>query len=176
MASELVNVAGLKELNDMLQQLPVRVEKNIMRTAIGAASRVVRDRAKELAPVDSGQLRKSIRSGSTRVRAGSAQVTVSAGAWYARFLEFGTASFYTGDGKTVGKPYKIPKRSRTGKVSRNKKALAFSGGGVVVNNVTHPGVRPKPFMRPAFDQATAPAIEAFRQHVIARLAKEVAKL
>lgn len=176
MANEAFRVDGLKELNAMLQQLPLRVEKNIMRTAIGAASRVVRDKAKELAPADSGQLRRSIRSGSTRVRRGKAQVAVTAAAWYARFLEFGTASFYIGSGKTVGKPYSIPKRSRTGKVSRKKKALSFNGGDVAVNNVLHPGVRPQPFMRPAFDQSTGPAIEAFRQHVIARLAKEVGKL
>lgn len=175
MASELVKVDGLKELNALLSQLPIRIEKNIMRTAITAAARVVRDKAKELAPVDSGKLRRSIRVGSSRVRGGKAQVNVYSGEWYSHFLEFGTASYYTGKGKSAGKPYSIPKKTRGGRISRNKKALAF-GNGIVVNNVTHPGIKPRPFMRPAFDRGSAPAIEAFRQNVANRLQSEVAKL
>jgi HK97 gp10 family phage protein len=107
-------VEGLKELYDMLQQLPVKLEKNILRGAIRAGSKSVADEARRRAPVlsfpdprrEMGALSKSVRVMSTGVRGGVVKGGVVAGgkttvgrgkskvaadAFYAKFVEFGTA-------------------------------------------------------------------------------------
>lgn len=169
MANKPFEVQGLSELRTMLQQLPVRIERNIMRGALRAGANVIRDSARLAAPVDDGLLRKSIKTGSSKVRFNNVIVSVETKLFYARMIEFGTASFYTGQGRSVKKPYRIPKA----KGKRIKKALAF--GNVIVNNVTHPGIKPQPFMRKAFDSSKEKAIENFRAFVSSRLAAEAAK-
>jgi HK97 gp10 family phage protein len=172
MANEFFQVQGLKELHQMLQELPVRIEKNIMRGAIRAGANVYRDAARQAAPVDDGILKRSIKTGSTNVKKGRVVVNVGTDLYYARMVEFGTASFYTGTGRSVGKPYKIPKLTK-GK-RRLKKALNF--GGVMRNSAVHPGIRPQPFMRRAFDGASDQAVATFAQYVSTRLAKEIGKI
>lgn len=175
MANETFNVQGLKELHQMLQELPVRIEKNIMRGAIRAGANVYRDAARAASPVDDGLLKRSIKTGSTNVKKGRVVVNVGTDLYYARMVEFGTASYYTGTGKSVKKPYKIPKRSKSGKTTKRlKKAVKF--GNVIVNNVTHPGIKPQPFMRRAFDGASDQAVATFAQYVSTRLAKEIGKI
>lgn len=174
MANEF-NVQGLKELHAMLQELPVRIERNIMRGAIRAGANVFRDAARQAAPVDDGDLKRSIKTSSPNVKKGNVVVNVGTDVFYARMVEFGTATYYTGNGKTVGGPYKIPKRLKSGNIGkRTKKALKF--GNVIVNSVTHPGIKPKPFMRPAFDNSSSAAVAKFAEYVAARLDKEVRKL
>jgi len=175
MANESFNVQGLKELHTMLQELPLRIERNIMRGAIRAGANVYRDAARQAAPVDDGTLKKSIKTGSTNIKKGKVVVNVGTDLFYARMVEFGTASYYTGNGRSVGKPYKIPKASKSGKVNKRlKKALKF--GNVIVNNVTHPGIKPQPFMRRAFDGASDQAVATFAQYVSTRLDKEIRKI
>lgn len=175
MANESFQVQGLKELHAMLQELPVRIERNIMRGAIRAGANVFRDAARQAAPVDDGTLKRSIKTASSKVTKGKVTVNVGTDLYYARMVEFGTASFYTGKGRSVGKPYKIPKTSKTGKISkRTKRAIKF--GNIIRNNAVHPGIRPKPFMRPAFDTASDGAVAKFAEYVAARLDKEIGKL
>lgn len=174
MASE-IKVEGLADLQKMLSQLPAKLEANIMRGGLRAASNIYRDRARENVPRKSGDLRKSIKVG-TKNRKGIVHATITAGdakAFYAHMIEFGTASFFTGSGKSVGAPYKIPGKTKGGKTTRNKKALAF--GNSVYNNVTHPGVHPVAFMRRAFDQGTAEVMEALKLYIGGRLGKELLK-
>lgn len=174
MANEF-QVQGLKELHNMLQQLPVRIERNIMRGAIRAGANVYRDAARLAAPVDDGLLKRSIKTGSTNVKRGKVVVNIGTDLYYARMVEFGTASFYTGTGRSVKKPYKIPKTSKSGKTTKRlKKALKF--GNVIVNSVTHPGIRPQPFMRKAFDGASDQAVSTFAQYISTRLAAEIRKI
>jgi HK97 gp10 family phage protein len=172
MASDAFQVQGLRELHQMLQQLPVRIEKNIMRGALRAGANVMRDAARQAAPVDDGTLKRSIKTSSTKVKKGNVTVDVGTDLYYARMIEFGTASFYTGNGRSVGKPYKIPKLTK-GK-RRLKKALNF--GGIMRNSAIHPGIKPKPFMRPAFDNSSNGAVAKFAEYVAARLDKEIGKL
>ena len=175
MANEAFNVRGLKELHQMLQQLPVRIERNIMRGAIRAGANVFRDAARQAAPVDDGRLKRSIKTSSTNVKRGKVTVNVGSDLFYARMVEFGTASYYTGNGRTVGAPYFIPKRDKSGKASkRKKKAVKF--GNVIVNNVKHPGIKPRPFMRRALDSSSQSAIATFADYVRVRLAAEIRKI
>lgn len=170
-----ISVEGLADLQKMLNSLPAKIEANIMRGGLRAASNIYRDRARNNVPRKSGDLRKSIKVG-TKFRKGLVSATITAGddkAFYAHMIEFGTASFFEGSGKSVGGPYKIPGKTKGGKSTRNKKAVAF--GDLVYNNVTHPGVRPVAFMRKAFDQGTDEVMEALRLYVGGRIGKEMLK-
>lgn len=144
-------VQGLKELHDILQQLPVRLEKNVMRGAIRAGSKPVAEEARRRAPVLKdgdprrvmGALSKSVRVMSPNVKQGVVRGGVVAGgkssvgrgknkvqadAFYAHFVEFGTVNMAA-----------------------------------------------QPFMRPAVDAKTNAAIEATAQYIRERVETELLK-
>ena len=154
MANEL-HVSGLSELDKLLKELPAKIEGNIMRGAMRAGAKVFADRAKQMVPVKSGQLRDSIKV-STRSKRGRVSATVRAGgkkAFYAHMVEFGTARHFI-------KP-------------RKRKSLFFAG--IAREVVDHPGASPKPFMRPALDGGQVEAVNAAADYIRKRLAKEAAK-
>jgi HK97 gp10 family phage protein len=140
---------GGKELQAFLNQLPAKIERNIMRSALRAGAKVIADEAKLNVPVKDGLLRDSIRV-STRARKGQVTASAKAGsrkAWYWRFVEFGTAAH------TI--------KSSIGS------ALFFNGG--AFKSVRHPGARAKPFMRPALDSKSNDAIRAVGRKIQERL-------
>lgn len=154
MANEL-HVSGLSELDRLLKELPAKIEGNIMRGAVRAGAKVMETRAKELVPVDDGDLRDSIKV-STKSKRGQVSATVRAGgkkAFYAHMVEFGTARHFI-------KP-------------RKRKSLFFAGMAREV--VDHPGTSPKPFMRPALDNSQREAVDAAASYIRQRLEKEAAK-
>lgn len=161
-----IQVKGLAELHKVLQNLPEQLEKKVLRNALRAGANEFKKAAQAQVPIKSGALRKSIRV-KTSARKGRwrLKATVTAGnaeAFYAHMVEFGTASYYTGSGRTVGGPYEIkPVKG---------KALAFLG--LARDAVIHPGIHPQPFMRPAFDSGSEAAIAAFAESVRKRLSKE----
>jgi HK97 gp10 family phage protein len=170
MASEL-RIEGLAELDKMLKTLPATIEGNVMRGGLRAGTKIFADLAKAAVPVDDGDLKKSVRV-RTRNRRGQLSASVVAGnkkAWYAHLIEFGTASFYEGRGKTVGKPYEI-------KPSKKSKSKALKFGDNFAASVTHPGIKPQPFMRPALDDGSADAVEAMAEYIRRRLPQELAKV
>lgn len=163
-----ISVTGLADLQKMLDELPAKIEANIMRGALRQGANVYRDRARANAPVGkTGRLKKSIKV-KTTLRKGKAISQIVAGggdAFYAKFVEFGTASFYEGNGRTVGAPYKIE--------PKNKKALKF--GEVFSASAVHEGVRPTGFMRRAFDGGTSEVIEEVAAYVRMRIGREIIK-
>lgn len=148
MADEQAIIGG-RELDALLQSLPVKVERNILRSALRAGAAVFRTEARQNVPVDEGDLRASIRV-TTRTRRGTVYAAVKAGGsraphWH--WIEFGTAA------------HKIrPKR---------QEALAF--GRTVAREVDHPGGRPQPYMRPAFDSGQRAALAAIAAKIRERL-------
>jgi HK97 gp10 family phage protein len=165
------SVAGLADLKKQLETLPAKIEGNVMRGALTAALRVIMAEAKANVPTKSGKLAKSIKIRADRkaARRGFVNVNLTAGdkeAFYAHMIEYGTASFYTGSGESVGAAYEIK--------PKNKKALGFGGGAVA--SVTHPGVKPQPFMRPAVDSASGAAITKMADYIKKRLPKELNKV
>lgn len=163
-------ITGLDELYRSLQDLPVKIERNVMRGALRAGIGRYRDLARARVPEDSGDLKSSIRIRFARrsERFGWVRGYLVAGnkkAFYAHMIEFGTASHYEGIGTTVGGPYRI--------VARLAGSLFL--GGIFRSQVTHPGIKPQPFMRPALDQGTDEAIRAAADYVRERLPKEIAK-
>lgn len=151
MADESTIIGG-RELAEFLQQLPVKVEKNIMRSALRAGVAVFRDELKAKAPVKSGALRRSIRV-STTTKKGFVLARVRVGgkvAPHAHLVEFGT------------KPHKIEPRNGQG----------LTVGSQVVSGVDHPGAEPNPFVRPTFDSQSTASIEAVGRKVRERLTNE----
>ncbi len=146
------HIKGGEALQKFLTELPVKIEQNIMRSALRAGAKVIADEAKRNVPIQSGDLRNSIRL-STKSRRGRVSATVKAGnkkAWYYRFVEFGTAAHEI-------KP-------------KNAKSLFVAG--IFSELVNHPGARAKPFMRPAFDSRSNDAIRAVGLKIKERLNKQ----
>lgn len=177
MATELTNVTGLKELDAILKTLPAKVEGNVMAGALRAGQTVfLKGAAAELqaaGAVDTGELLRSlrIRLQTRSKRFGWVRVSLKAGgktAPHAHLVEFGTASYYTGSGRSVRKPYKI-------KPKKGNKLGALAFGGKVVEEVTHPGARPVPFMRRSVDKHQQAALDATMTYLRKRIPKEVTK-
>ena len=121
-----------------------------MRTALRAGAKVMLDEVKQRIPSDTGQLRASARV-TTRYRKGTASASVKVGnfvAWYARLVEFGT------------RPHTIRPKNPGG-------VLRF--GGVTTREVQHPGIRPRPYMRPAAEAAFQQSVRAVEKKIRERL-------
>jgi HK97 gp10 family phage protein len=146
------NIIGGAELARMLATLPAKIEQNIMRSALRAGAAVIRAEAKTTAPVLSGALKKSIRI-SGKAKKGQITVSVKMGgktAPHAHLVEFGT---------------------RAHKIAPNA-AQALAIGGALVGGADHPGAKPSPFFRAAFDAKSAEAIAAVADQIRKRLTKE----
>ena len=106
-----------------------RVITNASRRELTEAARQVVNRAKVLAPVDTGRLRASIRADPPRIFSLRGSVTVGSDVEYSGYVNDGT------------RPHTIRPR-RTGGV------LRFQVGGQVVfaRVVNHPGTRARPFL------------------------------
>lgn len=159
---EIVSIAGGKQLAEFLSKLPPRIERNIMRAALRAGARVIANEAKKNVPEKLGNLKRSIRTDSTRVK-GGVQATAKAGgrsggknknksAFYAQFVEYGTAAHPI--------------------TAKKKKLLTFiakDGRLVKKFQVDHKGAKAKPFMRPAFDAKGGEAVDAVAKAIRERL-------
>lgn len=143
------NIKGGKELDAFLKTLPAKMEKNIMRSALRKGANEIATDAKANVPVDSGDLKASIKV-STSSRRGWVTARVRTPLRYAHLVEFGTsAHVIKPDGKGV---------------------LSFNG--IFASAVNHPGAKKKPFMRPALDHKSAAAIVAVGNQIRARLTKQ----
>lgn len=155
-----VKVEGLAELHRLLQDLPAKLEANVLRGGMRAGAKVIEAEAKRIVPVgtgpQAGELRDSVRV-SVRSIKGKVQATIKAGgkkAWYARLVEFGTAAHLI-------RP-------------KNRKSLFFAA--IAREEVHHPGAKKKPFMRPALDSKAPQAVQTLADYIRARLPKEFRKL
>ena len=164
MATKDFTITGGKEIMDVLAKFPVEMESKIMRGMVSASGREIAKEAKRLAPIETGDLRRSIRVSSRSPKNGKVTASVKAGGrrkgvsvYYAHMVEFGTKSH-------VIKPNK----------KRGKKAISFDGG--VFADANHPGVTPRPFMRTAMDTQVQNALDASIKYARKRIAKEVKAL
>lgn len=161
MAIEETRIEGLDELYRTLQDLPVKIERNVVRGALRAGAVEIRDTARSRAPVLTGALRDSIRV-SMRVVGGKVVANITAGgkpnkkgrdAYYAHMVEFGT------------KPHDIK--------PKNRKSLFVAG--LFKEIVHHQGAKARPFLRPAFDGKWRDAVEAAADYMRARIPRELEK-
>jgi HK97 gp10 family phage protein len=145
-------ITGGRELDAFLQTLSVKMERNILRAALRAGANEFKAEAKSRVPVVHGDLLRSTRV-TTGSKAGVVYARVKVGgkkAKHWRWVEFGTAA------------HKI--------MPKGAGALHF--GATTVDGVHHPGAKPHPFMRPAFDAKSAAAIAAVAAKVRERLTLE----
>ncbi len=101
----MLDLKGGKELQQLLDQLPAKIEANILRGGLRAGAKVLLNAVKESAPVDEGDLAASARI-STSIRRGQVRVFVKVGnekAWYAHIVEFGAAPHSVKKGDKIGK-------------------------------------------------------------------------
>lgn len=121
-----------------------RTMQNASRRELEIASRQVVNRAKVLAPVDTGRLRASIRVESRRTFTFRSVFTVGSDVEYAAMVNDGT------------RPHQIR--------PRNAKALRFRVGGRIVyaKVVNHPGTRARPFLDRALREVAASRGYSFR--------------
>jgi HK97 gp10 family phage protein len=152
MANSSDTITGGRELDAFLQTLPVKVERNVLRSSLRAGANVFKGAAKAKAPRKTGKLIKSL-AVTTSSKGGTVTAKLKARgkiAPHAILVEFGT------------KPHKI----------KPKKKGGLTVGGNIVAEVDHPGARARPFMRPTFDGNTAPALAAVVAQARKRLTKE----
>lgn len=137
----MAELKGARELQALLDSIPAKIEANIVRGGLRAGAKVLLSAIKESAPVDEGHLVASVRI-STSLRKGQVRVFVKVGdkkAWYAHFIEFGT------------QPHAMSAES-----SDQERRL-------------HPGARPNPFIRVAYDSNEQQALEAAISYMRNRL-------
>jgi HK97 gp10 family phage protein len=169
--AELVNVKGLSELQKFLDQLPVKLERNVMRSSMRQGAKLILNDAKARAPVGppseknrrlyggyAGALRDSIRVGTSArggkvmsyIRAGGRNKKTGATVFYAHMLEYGVRA------------HNIAARLRGW----------LKIGNLFMKSVEHPGIDARPFMRPAMDTKAQAAVQAMAAHMRALLAKK----
>lgn len=142
-----VHIAGLKELQAFLDALPAKLERNVMRGALRAGAKVIQAQAIANVPVKSGELRKSLKL-RTGGRNGIVTASVRTKVFYAKFVEYGTASH----------------------AIRAKHGGKLLFGGTFRDSVHHPGTKPKSFLRPALDAKAGAAVIAAAEYMRNRLA------
>lgn len=150
----LTHVKGLDELQKFLDQLPAKMEKNIMRGALRAGANVVKDEAKKNLTQNQSVVTGLIRDGikvSTRYRRGKVTAAIKATGdhdYIAHWLEYGVAA------------HSLRKKAKL-------KSGKYQGTGTL-----HPGFKEKPFMRPALDGRASAALVAVGEHIKKRLTKQ----
>lgn len=173
------HIKGGEELQKFLTELPVKIERNIMRSALRAGAKVFADQAKINVPVKSGDLKRSIEL-STKSKNGKITAKVKAGddiAFYAHMIEFGTAKHIVKlDDKD--RPERMTRRGKKKMIGYKTINKMVNNGSLVINGkfvgdkINHPGARAKPFMRPAFDSKSSDAIRAVGLKIKERLNKQ----
>ena len=169
-----IRVTGLSELQAFLDQLPAKIEANIMRGALRAGTKVIKNRAMLNIDSKTGDLAKSLRI-YTRIKDGIVKsVLASRGDYKALWVEFGTRPHLIKvqeEEKNIN--YRLSaKRGHTVRESMttvNRRVLQI-GNNFVGPVVSHPGAKPKPFLRPALDSEANNAIIAAGEYIKKRLA------
>lgn len=164
------HIKGLSALQKFLDQLPAKMERNVMRGALRAAANVTRDQARSNIASKSGQLAAGIKV-STSAKGGTITASVRARGphgYIAHMVEFGTKPHFI----SVA-PEERGRNRRTGRAlsmrTVNRRVLAI-GATFIGPTVHHPGSSPHPFMRPAADQTATTGARAAAEYTKRRLA------
>ena len=156
---------GLKDLNKRLEKLGGKVSNKVSRDAVREGAKVIRKEMRARAPRKTGELRRNIRY-RIRGRKGNfhAKVGLSRKIYYGWFIEYGTQEHLI-PSPTVGRGRN--KRKNTRKLKIN---------GVVISRVMHPGIRQRPFMRPAWDSSKRKTFDSIKTALWKRTREETSRL
>lgn len=171
-----VHVKGLAELQKFLDQLPAKLEKNVLRGALRAGMNVVKPVAASNVHSISGALAAGLRVSSS-ARGGVVKGILRAKGihgYIAMWVEFGTRAHLIKVQESE-KPINLRLSAKRGVLVRasmttiNRNVLKI-GNTFVGPTVSHPGSGPKKFMRVALDQEARNAVIATGEYIKKRLA------
>jgi len=148
--NDTTHVKGLADLQKFLDELPAKMEANVMRGGLRAGMNVIKPVAKAGVHSISGEVSNGLRVG-TRRKGKIVMAYLKAGgkhAFIAHMLEFTGAVAH---------------------VIRAQKGKALAIGGGLYQSIAHPGFKAKPFMRPALDSQASAAVVATGEYIKKRL-------
>lgn len=171
-----VNVKGLKELQDLLDKLPAKMEANIMRGAMRAGMKVVMPIAKQNINDISGELSSSLKI-VTSLRRGVVKAKLRAQGeqgMKAIWVEYGTQPHLikvSAQDKHINARLsrKRGKKVLESVTTVNRRSLKISQK-FIGPTISHPGAKAKPFLRPALDSQAEAAVLAAGSYIKKRLA------
>lgn len=188
-----IKIHGLKEVYDALQKLPQEVRQSIMNKAVREGSKILVQAIKRKAPRGTGLYKGKFKGHVgdaayiTRAKWDFGVITMGIAMnrkkgfnWH--FLEFGTGLYYRGTGtKSKRREYRIPKKIG-GKPIAFQALIAGATGEergmsqyVIRHHGMHPGIRPRPFIRPAFNENVHSVIERIKTVATEGIEKQFAK-
>lgn len=144
----------VSDLTEISELTPAQITENILED-VGAD---ITESARQKAPVKTGALRESI---NYTVTDGNT-LTIDSPLVYATYQEFGTGT----RGEYPGKPYKIRPRKPGGRL-----VFKVNGRTIRAKEVTHPGVAPQPFLRPAAMEVMGPLLDKLSEKGQAMIVK-----
>lgn len=192
MSAEL-DVRGFEGLFDNLQKVKTELRQRIAQNAVNAGARVIRDEARTRVPVRTGRTQRQIRVITRRTGLGVHEVAASVGlrgggkkgrVHIARFLEFGVGPHeitsrdsdafksLSADAQATARLHVFTTARSRG--ASGKKALRLARG-AFRERVMHPGIPPKPFLRPAYDAKRQEAINAMATALRRGIERAIAK-
>ena len=163
--------SGLPEILRHLNAVPGALQNKILTLALPAGARVIADEAARLVPVRTGNLRDTIRSRKAPRRFSRGNLTwhIAVGSRIAHLVEFGTAPHEI---KPMGFASRFAMAVRAARAGARDAAHALMIRGRFVGGaVQHPGARPRPFLRPAFDRRADDALATIASRVTSALGK-----
>lgn len=143
-----VELEGLEHIIDEIEDM---VDTSHMRNAMERACAVVERSAKEKAPKDTGELRRSITSKVTN-KGGVIEGIVYTPLEYAPYVEFGTGLFAEGGNGRKDVPWFIPISNEFPLSKAEKYHMRIFEGSNGQKFAMSFGQHPHPFMRPAFNE------------------------
>ncbi len=166
-----LRLKGGPELQAFLEQLPVNMERNILRGALRAGANVIRDEARANVPSKTGKLRRAIKTDTvTEGPLVKARIKIKGKHSYlARFVEYGILAHFIQAGDSGLSSRKLTERLAAAGGTNESGGAMVIGGQFVRGAVLHPGVVARPFLRPAFDIRADDAARAVADHIRARL-------
>lgn len=156
--AEVQSVAGLKELQQALKELPDRISKNVLRGAVAAGAAIIRKEAIARAPVYTGSVAEGHPPPGTLKRS----------IYQKQILEYSNLTqqmFYVG--VRHGKKYQ-----KQGK-KRNLSQDAYYAKWVEFGTSKMPA---HPYLRPAFEAKKNDAVQSIKDYLAKRIPEEAAKL
>lgn len=173
MTNDTVHVKGLADLARFLDELPAKVQRNVMRGALRAGAAVILPAARANIRPDTGALADSLKVG-TRARGGTVTATVGSRYYTARWVEYGTRQHWI-TVRSDAAPKRSTRRGLRNIAVGTLNEMAYRGSLVIGQHfvgfsVVHPGAQARPFLRPALDTQAGVAVVAIGNYIKDRLA------
>lgn len=169
-----IKLKGAKEMDAFLAAFPAKLQKGAVRSALTAAAKPIRDDARARAPRETGQLAKSVKTGSPSINPdGTISVKIrlrGKHSFLGIFHEYGVAPHFIRAGDSGKSPRLLTKAAKRGDVLGDVETGHLKiGDNIITGEVLHPGHAARPFLRPALDNRADDAINAFGQRIASYL-------